>query len=251
MKPDFFKDEDLAELPFEVRLFFAGLWNFADKSGRLENRPKRLKAEIFPYDKVDVSKCLELLSKPKNGSNKPFIQRYVVDNEHYIQIVNWEKHQKPHHTEADSKIPPYNPSLIEKGTIKEKGTEKQNNPSTELRNVPLTGRTRLKSTSLYNCPLFQRFWSAYPKRESKGKAWEEWIKIKPKPDENIITQMEKTISIFTETEQWTKESGQFIPLPSTWLHQRRWEDEPMNKEKRVFGNAAMRTAQNLDWEETP
>lgn len=105
LKPDFFKDEHLAELPFESRLFFAGLWNFADKAGRLEDRPKRLKVEIFPYDKVDVEKCLDLLSKPKKGSTKPFIYRYEVDEENFIQILNWEKHQKPHHTEKDSVIP--------------------------------------------------------------------------------------------------------------------------------------------------
>jgi len=146
LKPDFFKDEDLAELPFEVRLFFAGLWNFADKSGRLEERPKRLKVEIFPYDKVDIEKCLKLLSKPKNGSNKPFIQRYAVENEHYIQIVNWEKHQKPHHTESDSKIPPAPP--MEKGTIKEKGMEKQLKASKRLRNGEITVKEPLKTQHL-------------------------------------------------------------------------------------------------------
>jgi len=114
LKPDFFKDEDLATLSFDVRLFFAGLWNFADKAGRLEDRPLRLKAEIFPYDDVDVKNCLDSLSKPKNGSGKPFIQRYEVNGEKFIQIINWEKHQKPHPTEKESEIPPYNP-LLEKG----------------------------------------------------------------------------------------------------------------------------------------
>ena len=128
LKPDFFKDEDLAELPFETRLFFAGLWNFADKAGRLEDRPLRLKAEIFPYDKVDVDKCLDLLSKPKNGSGKPFLQRYKVGQERFIQITGWDKHQRPHHTEQDSHIPPA--PLMEKGMEK----EREHDRSTELRN---------------------------------------------------------------------------------------------------------------------
>ena len=109
LKPEFFEDEHLAELPFEARLFFAGLWNFADKAGRLEDRPARLKVKIFPYDKVDVEKCLELLSKPKNGIGRSFIQRYETNNERYIQIVAWDKHQKPHHTEKASQIPPAPP----------------------------------------------------------------------------------------------------------------------------------------------
>ena len=139
LKPDFFKDEDLATLPFEVRLFFAGLWNFADKAGRLEDRPLRLKVDIFPYDKVDIDKCLSLLTKPKNGSQKPFIQRYEVNGERFIQIINWDKHQKPHHTEVNSHIPKPPPlttpiKIMEKGM----GMEKQHEASTELSNGDIT-----------------------------------------------------------------------------------------------------------------
>lgn len=145
LKPDFFKDEDIATLPFEVRLFYQGLWNFADKAGRLEDRPLRLKAEIFPYDNVDINKCLELLSKCKNGSGKPFIQRYQIDNNKYIQILNWDKHQKPHHTEQASQIPPAPPLLYIKD-IKDKDKDKGNGKgngecsvsTTELSNVPTT-----------------------------------------------------------------------------------------------------------------
>ena len=27
------------------------------------------------------------------------------------------------------------------------------------------------------------------------------------------------------SKQWNKENGQYIPNPSTWLNQKRWEDE--------------------------
>lgn len=109
LKPDFFKDEDLAEHPYWIRLLFAGLWNIADKEGRLEDRIKRIKVDVFPYDNVDIEKGLQELSKPKNASKKPFIQRYEVNGDKYIQIVNWHKHQKPHHTEKESEIPPAPP----------------------------------------------------------------------------------------------------------------------------------------------
>jgi len=63
LKPEFFKDEDLAVLLYETRLFFAGLWGLADKSGRLEDRPARLKAEIFPYDNIDPENMLQQLTR--------------------------------------------------------------------------------------------------------------------------------------------------------------------------------------------
>ena len=69
-------DEDIADLSYQTRLFYQGLWTLADKAGRLEDRPKRFKAEIFPYDNLDVTEFLDVLSKPKPASGKPFIHRY-------------------------------------------------------------------------------------------------------------------------------------------------------------------------------
>ncbi len=135
LKPDFFKDEDLAMLPLETRLFFAGLWCLADKAGRLEDRAGRLKIEIFPYDDIDIEQCLQQLAKPKKNSGQPFINRYETDKQRYIQIINWDKHQKPHHTEKESQIPPTTP-LMEKGMGM--GMEKQLKASTRLSNGDIT-----------------------------------------------------------------------------------------------------------------
>lgn len=107
LKPEFFKDEDLSEHPYWIRLLYAGLWNIADKEGRLEDRSRRIKVEIFPYDTIDVEKGLQALSKTKTNSNRPFILRYTVNDKKYIQILSWDEHQKPHHTEKESKIPIY------------------------------------------------------------------------------------------------------------------------------------------------
>jgi hypothetical protein len=105
LKPEFFSDEDLAELPFEARLTYAGLWCYADKEGRLQDRPKFLKAMIFPYDKIDMEKQLNLLSKGKHENGVPFIQRYEIEGNAYIQILSWGRHQCPHHTEKESIFP--------------------------------------------------------------------------------------------------------------------------------------------------
>jgi len=140
LKPEFFKDEHIKDLPFEVRLFYQGLWIMADRSGRLEDRPERLKAEIMPYDKIDVNKLLDLLAKPKNDTYRPFIIRYKVDGEKYIQIIKWDKHQKPHHTEKPSSIPPAPPL-----NTKENGNGKCSSPELEERNSIATVRERLKN----------------------------------------------------------------------------------------------------------
>lgn len=60
---------------------------------------------IFPYDDVDMEVQLGLLAKPKNKNHQPFIFRYVINDLALIQILQWDKHQKPHHTEKKSVLP--------------------------------------------------------------------------------------------------------------------------------------------------
>jgi hypothetical protein len=107
LKPDFFLDEDVAALPPLVRLFYQGLWCHADREGRIEDRAKRLKVEIMPYENgFDVDDALEILAKPKTISGRPFIVRYEVGGQRYLQILTWARHQRPHPNEKASEIPP-------------------------------------------------------------------------------------------------------------------------------------------------
>jgi hypothetical protein len=99
IKPGFFRNADLVELPFEVRLLFIGLWTLADRAGRLIDRPKQIKMEIFPADNVDCNAALDLLAEIE------MIERYEVNGKQYIQIVNFLKHQNPHQREPESIIP--------------------------------------------------------------------------------------------------------------------------------------------------
>lgn len=101
IKPGFFKNEALVELAFEYRLLFQGLWCLADREGRLEDRPKKIKMEIFPADNVDVDKGLSELEKAG------FILRYSSKEMKCIQVLNFEKHQNPHHKEKPSTIPKF------------------------------------------------------------------------------------------------------------------------------------------------
>lgn len=102
IKPGFFLNDVLAELPPLDRILFAGLWTLADREGRLEDRIKKIKAEILPYDDHDIDEALTRLA------DKNFIQRYEVKGCKYIQILNFLKHQCPNVKEHDSIIPaPY------------------------------------------------------------------------------------------------------------------------------------------------
>jgi hypothetical protein len=102
IKPAFFQNDKLAELSPWHRLLFAGLWTLADSSGRLEDRPKRIKGQLFPFDDVDID---ALLSELAAGAD-PFVIRYQVAGIAYISVPKFLAHQRPHGKEPASVIPP-------------------------------------------------------------------------------------------------------------------------------------------------
>ena len=83
IKPSFFMNEDIIELPYEARLLFIGLWTLADREGRLENRPKKIKMSLFPADDINVAEQLENISK------FVFIELYNADSIDVVHIVNF------------------------------------------------------------------------------------------------------------------------------------------------------------------
>jgi len=70
---------------------------------------------------------------------------------------------------------------------------------------------------------FEVFWSAYPKRVGKGAAWKAFEKLHP--SQALLDKMIQAINQQKESYQWKREDGQYIPYPSTWLNQSRWEDD--------------------------
>lgn len=108
VKPDFFTDDKIAELKPLTRLFFIGMWTQADKKGRLLDRPKHLKIKLLPCDVVDGQKMMIELAEAE------LIIRYEVSGEKYIQVKNFELHQRPHSTEAPSKLPDINGEITVK-----------------------------------------------------------------------------------------------------------------------------------------
>ena len=99
IKPGFFANEDLAECEPLARLLFAGLWCLADREGRLEDRPKRIRAELLPYDSCDADDLLNQLQA------RGFILRYSHGEGRFIQVLKFDSHQNPHMKEAKSSIP--------------------------------------------------------------------------------------------------------------------------------------------------
>jgi len=100
IKPSFFVDDVVAELSHLRRLIFIGLWTLADRDGRLEDKPRIIRATLFPYESaMDMDADLAALG------DRGLIRRYVVDGKSYIEVTNFAKHQVPNHREPSSIFP--------------------------------------------------------------------------------------------------------------------------------------------------
>jgi len=96
LKPNFFKSEKLADQPFQGRLLFAGLWLLSDCFGNQEYRPRKIKAELFPYDfEINIEELM--INLDKSG----LVRIYSVNDKLYLNIPKFLKHQNPHKNEKE------------------------------------------------------------------------------------------------------------------------------------------------------
>lgn len=101
IKPGFYKNEQLAECSPWARLIFPGLWMMADRRGRMEYRPKRIKAELLPFDSEPVEPMIAELEQ------YGLVRLYEVEGVRYLWIPAFCRHQRPHTNEVPSTIPPH------------------------------------------------------------------------------------------------------------------------------------------------
>lgn len=70
---------------------------------------------------------------------------------------------------------------------------------------------------------FASFWSVYPRRVGKAAARQVWRTLHPTAE--LTATILAAVQAQATCPQWTKDGGQFIPHPATWLKQGRWEDD--------------------------
>lgn len=82
---------------------------------------------------------------------------------------------------------------------------------------------------------FEKFWTVYPEKIGKGKAYESWKKLSTEEQDKSVVQ----IKLQVENNHFRNKSGvDYVPHPATWLNQKRWEDEI---KERVSASADLRT----------
>ena len=165
IKSEFWTDSKIVQLSPFARLFFIGMWNFADDCGHLENEPLRLKLQILPNDDVDSAALLREL--------QTFGLVRVLSGA--IEVPNFERHQKIDRRAA-CRFPETSLRPTEETTSPPESPRVPPNSGPGMEWNGMEGKGNLEPSS--PAPQddvdeeFEKFWKAYPRRNGKriGKA---------------------------------------------------------------------------------
>ena len=196
---------------FQFRLWVY-LITYVDDYGRGSADPELLKGFVFPRRKgVTESTIEKALSDLANSGS---ILLYDVDGESYFCFPNWGDHQRIQ--TKRSKFPAPSDGIIKSSTVIHGESLSESNPI-RIQNPNPNPNPNPRET---RGAEFEKFWAAYPRKEGKQKARAAFEKVTVSLDillEAIDQQKKST--------QWSKDNGQFIPHPATWLNGKRWEDQ--------------------------
>lgn len=122
------------------------------------------------------------------------------------------KNGKKNGTQEEPKSAPNN--------IPKKGVEHKNTRTQEHKKVlsTYTGTSKIETDN-----QFEVFWESYPKKVGKKGAIRAWQKAIDSgiDHSDILAGVERG----KRCQQWTRDGGQFIPHPTTWLNGEKWNDE--------------------------
>ena len=112
---------------------------------------------------------------------------------------------------------------------KANGSKSKQTEATNTSTNTITNTNAITNTNTNTDPAGDRerrfavFWERYPKKENKVAARKAWDKLDP--DTFLLDAMLTAIDRQMRSSAWTAEGGRSIPSPTSWLSQRRWEDE--------------------------
>lgn len=220
IKPDFWTDGNIVRLSPFARLLYIGVWNFTlCDHGHVADDAFKLKLQILPMDDVDIEALLaELMDAGR-------IQR-ITDGEGrtYLHIKRFEDHQK-----IDPRWKTRCPACAQKESLQlvetpaslpELPETPEASPTLPLGREGMGRESKKPSSKPSASTEFDSFWRDYPRKVGKEAAKKAFIKALKLTDAPRIMSGLETLRI-----QVAGKDQQYIPHPSTWLNEGRWDDE--------------------------
>ena len=194
--------DEIPKLAEFAQVLYMLLITHSDDHGREAGDPFTVKHAVMPTSPRRISAIETALAAMHNVG---LVVWYEVDGRKWLQIQDFDEHQSGLHKRTGSHLPepPGN-----SGMFPLKRTEQK--------------RTEEKGTEGSLPDGFVRWYAGYPKKKARADALKAWGQVAP--DEELVATMIAAVAAQSQTREWTKEKGEFVPLPASWLRGRRWDD---------------------------
>ena len=237
IKPEFWDDEKIAKLPYPCRLFYIGLWNYADDYGVFINNQTLLKSKIFPYDEnlrvSEVKSWIDALVDSRrlvpvshNGESYYVIRKFrshqVIDKRFERSILPVDVIES-FISQSDSKSCEFKNIPDNSHSENTQSTHCENDGSSGIGigSVSVSGiGSGIGSNSACACvgENFEDFWNLYQKKVgNKDKLLKKW--------DNLSESEIKLIFIHVPKYVLSTPDPKFRKNPETYLNNKSWFDE--------------------------
>lgn len=245
IKPQFWTDEKTGTLSHFGKCLFLGLLGESDDYGVLRWAPTEWRAKIFPYDShtttgvVEKALVEELLPRgllvmfSLEDDDGELVQYAFIKNFQRHQVINkpsspllpgWEKGDKPETyakkqgTELSVWGPVDNSNSGSTTTPLPEGSTPEGRKEEGVRSKDKTDTSNSNGSEPALDDGFESFWNAYPRKEAKKKARQAW---------RNLTKQKQAAALADCAKRYEGVDKRFVPLPTTYLHGERWNDDPI------------------------
>lgn len=193
---------------FEEVLFYRLIVS-CDDYGRYDGRPAIIKNRLFPLkENLTLKNVSAAINKLASAG---LVVLYEFEGKPFLCLPTWNEHQTVRAKRSKYPAP-------EDGVKTSEIICKQVQADVPV--IQSNTKSYSESESNTNATAFDQFWAVYPKKVGKEAARRAFAKVKVSV-ETLVSAVEAQ----KQSPQWTKDNGQYIPNPTTWLNQGRWEDE--------------------------
>lgn len=216
--------EQVSNLPLEAQLFYTWAIPHADDVGLLPYSVKTLKATVIPLLDVSLDRVEQIVNELVNARLWAI---YEYGGMTFYQILNFTKYQTLKKDRQPQTILPIIYFKNQRKSwefIESLGFHLEDDGIQMDTEVKRSEEKRREVTQVKEgAESFETFWEKYPRKVAKQAARAAWSRLQP--SEQLLSEILAGVEKWAKSQQWTKDGGQFIPHPATFLNGRRWEDD--------------------------
>lgn len=213
-------DSTIWQAPDATRLVWITMLAIADQNGYVGASVPGL-ASRARVSLEDCIKALDLFRAPDEWSRtKDNDGKRIAEADGGWVLLNHAKYRAT--ADAETRKERSRVAMANLRNERKTTSKNVNKPLTNVNNVNHGERqlVQAEAEAVKSTAHFMRFWSLYPRKIDRKKCEAIFNRLPMSEHQSLFAALESD----KKSEQWTRDLGQYIPHPKTWLGNERWKD---------------------------